>query len=225
MDRKIRFFSIVALLLIWLVTGCTSAAPEEIAVIETSAPTETAKPTEPETTAPAPTQPPTEQTEPTPTEQSKLPDGPHRWDTPALTQEMMVFTVEGMEETVPVFSWNFGTYRVSIPSEGWEFRLLEDCERWTSEYNPDVRFSVYHPEGRTQPEAIQAYAERSGYIFEDLMGGGSAEDCLYGAKWPMCCAFFAAEDGTVVAWEYPTEAAEGFGSRMHQMAATYESAE
>lgn len=144
---------------------------------------------------------------------------------PVRTITELVMEVEGQQETVAAEIWDFGSYCVTIPAEDWTFTQYTNCECWGTTWNDRVYFSVYHFPGKTQVQAIHAYAEVSGFLFEDLLGGGSPEGYLTGNRNDLYCCYFAAENGDVIAWEFPAEAAEGFGARMTAMAKTYLPAE
>ena len=82
-----------------------------------------------------------------------------------------------------------------------------------------------HYSGKTWAEARDAFARDKDYVFEDLMGGklgdpltGMDEDGDY-------MSFMVAEGADtvyVISWEYPAEAAEGFGARLGRIADTFE---
>ena len=141
----------------------------------------------------------------------------------------LMFMVEGMEEAVPATLYLGQGYSIYIPDEGW--RLEKDTDdgipedTWESTANGDVELTVSHYSGKTWAEARDAFARDCGYVFEDLMGGelgdpltGMDEDGDY-------MSFMVAEGaGTVyvISWEYPAEAAEGFGARLGRIADTFE---
>lgn len=144
----------------------------------------------------------------------------------------ITFLIEGQEETVRTLRHTGKGYTLYIPEEGWRFERETDDgvteERWESIYNDEVELAVctypVYPDASAETTKL-AFAKESGYVFEDLMGG-TADDPLVGteADGDRLC-FFAAEgdDGVtyIVAWEYPTEAAEGFGVRLRVMADTF----
>ena len=77
----------------------------------------------------------------------------------------------------------------------------------------------------TVTEARDAFAQSSGYEFEDLMGG-SPGDPLAGTNenGDYLSFFVAAGNGAAsyaVSWRYPAEAAEGFGARLPTIAGTF----
>ena len=77
----------------------------------------------------------------------------------------------------------------------------------------------------TVTEARDAFAQSSGYEFEDLMGG-SPGDPLAGTNenGDYLSFFVAAGNGAAsyaVSWRYPAEAAEGFGVRLPTIAGTF----
>ena len=76
----------------------------------------------------------------------------------------------------------------------------------------------------TVTEARDAFAQSSGYEFEDLMGG-SPDDPLTGTNEKgEYLSFFVTAGGAAsyaVSWRYPVEAAEGFGARLPTIAGTF----
>ena len=141
----------------------------------------------------------------------------------------LTIMVEGTEEAVPATLYIGQGYSIYIPDEGW--RLEKDTDdgipedTWESTVNGDVELTVSHYSGKTWAEARDAFARDKDYVFEDLMGGklgdpltGMDEDGDY-------MSFMVAEGaGTVyvISWEYPAEAAEGFGARLGRIADTFE---
>lgn len=141
----------------------------------------------------------------------------------------LMFLVEGMEEAVPATLYLGQGYSIYIPDEGW--RLEKDTDdgipedTWESTVNGDVELTVSHYSGKTWAEARDAFVRDKDYVFEDLMGGelgdpltGMDEDGDY-------MSFMVAEGADavyVISWEYPAEAAEGFGARLGRIADTFE---
>ena len=139
----------------------------------------------------------------------------------------MVFTVEGTEETVPVTLYIGQGYSIYIPDEGW--RLEKDVEdgipeeKWESTVNDDVELRVLHLGEKTLEEAkAWVTAEEDDYrLIEDKQGnlGGTDEkdrEVLEVRFHPSGSQMYA------VVYEYPMEAAEGFGARLGQIAETFE---
>ena len=151
---------------------------------------------------------------------------------PANTE--LQFTVEGMTETVPAALYIGDGYSIYIPEEGWRLdeRETDDGVRetvWESTVNDEAELYVLHY--GVYPDATLAttkshFVQRSGYVFEDLMGGDLGDPLTGTDEGGDYLGFMAAEgrDGEayIVAWEYPAAAAEGFGVRLPQIANTFE---
>ena len=141
----------------------------------------------------------------------------------------LAFTVEGETELIPVTLYIGQGYSIYIPDEGWRLeRDMDDSipeDTWESIVNDDVERTVSHYAGKTTMEARDAFVRDEDYVFEDLMGGelgdpltGMDEDGDY-------LSFMVAQGADtvyVISWEYPAEAAEGFGVRLEQIAGTFE---
>ena len=140
----------------------------------------------------------------------------------------LAFTVEGETELIPVTLYIGQGYSIYIPSEGWRLEKWVDDgipeDTWESIVNDDVELTVSHYAGKTTMEARDAFVRDEDYVFEDLMGGelgdpltGMDEDGDY-------LSFMVAQGADtvyVISWEYPAEAAEGFGARLGQIANTF----
>ena len=140
----------------------------------------------------------------------------------------LAFTVEGETELIPVTLYIGQGYSIYIPSEGWRLEKWVDDgipeDTWESIVNDDVELTVSHYAEKTTMEARDAFVRDEDYVFEDLMGGelgdpltGMDEDGDY-------LSFMVAQGADtvyVISWEYPAEAAEGFGARLGQIANTF----
>ena len=140
----------------------------------------------------------------------------------------LAFTVEGETELIPVTLYIGQGYSIYIPSEGCRLEKWVDDgipeDTWESIVNDDVELTVSHYAGKTTMEARDAFVRDEDYVFEDLMGGelgdpltGMDEDGDY-------LSFMVAQGADtvyVISWEYPAEAAEGFGARLGQIANTF----
>ena len=140
----------------------------------------------------------------------------------------LAFTVEGETELIPVTLYIGQGYSIYIPSEGWRLEKWVDDgipeDTWESIGNDDVELTVSHYAGKTTMEARDAFVRDEDYAFGDLMGGelgdpltGMDEDGDY-------LSFMVAQGADtvyVISWEYPAEAAEGFGARLGQIANTF----
>lgn len=141
----------------------------------------------------------------------------------------LLFTVEGQTETVPAALYVGSGYSICIPEEGWQLEqdsedgISEDC--WESTVNDDVELRVLRFPGWDLQSAMNwLTAEEDDYVFEDLMGGtwGDSLTGLDDDGDALC--FMGTESGDVaylVVWEYPAETAEGFGTRLAQIAGTF----
>lgn len=139
----------------------------------------------------------------------------------------LVFYLEGMEETVPAVLYVGQNYSLYIPEEGWELEHeTEDGvpeDTWMSTVNDEVTFKVLHLDGMTHDMArAWIAAEEDDYtLSEDKQGGLYGEDlkdrtCIEIRFHDSASGIFA------LVWEYPMEAAEGFGIRLGVMADTFE---
>ena len=206
---------ILILSLLLALSGCgqktSPAVPETPPTPETTAP----EPTAPETTAPA------------------VSAGDRNPTAAELGREEkmdLVFMVEGMEETVPATLYIGQGYSIYIPDEDW--RLEKDVddgipeEKWESTVNDDVELRVLHLGEKTLEEAkAWVTAEEDDYrLIEDKQGGLGGTDekdreMLEVRFYPSGSQMYA------VLYEYPMEAAEGFGARLGQIAESFEAME
>ena len=140
----------------------------------------------------------------------------------------LAFTVEGETELIPVTLYIGQGYSIYIPSEGWRLEKWVDDgipeDTWESIVNDDVELTVSHYAGKTTMEARDAFVRDEDYVFEDLMGGALG-DPLTGMDEDGAHLSFMVAQGAdtvyVISWEYPAEAAEGFGARLGQIANTF----
>ena len=192
----------IVLLSLFLLTGCGQKP-------ETPVP-----PSDPSPTQQEPNEPPAN-TEP---------------ETPARAEKVdLTFFVEGEEEALPATLYVGDGYSLYIPDEDWDGpeQSTENgvpTDTWVSAFNSDVALSVSRYGDMTVTEARDAFAQSSGYEFEDLMGG-SPDDPLTGTneKGEYLSFFVTAggADSYAVSWRYPAEAAEGFGARLPTIAGTF----
>ena len=174
---------------------------------------------------------PTTQTAPAPQEESSVETAADRNPTAAeLGREErmdMAFSVEGETEMVPATLYIGQGYSLYIPDEGW--RLEQDMDdgipedTWESTVNHDVELQVLHLGEKTleQAKAWVTAAEDDYRLIEDKqggMGGTDEEDreMMEVRFYPSGTQMYA------VLYEYPMEAAEGFGARLAQIAGTFE---
>ena len=142
-------------------------------------------------------------------------------------------TVEGETEEVPAALFIGQGYSLYIPEEGWRHEKdLDDGaaeDTWESILNGEVELEVrqYPASPDRTPDAVKAaFVKGRDYVFEDLMGGGLGDPLAGVDEDGDFLSFMAAQsgDGTVyvISWEYPREAAEGFGTRLAQIANTFQ---
>lgn len=170
--------------------------------------------------------------DPSPTQQEPNdPPASPEPETPARAEQVdLTFFVEGEEEALPATLYVGDGYSLYIPDEDWDGpeQSTESgvpTDTWVSAFNSDVALSVSRYGDMTVTEARDAFAQSSGYEFEDLMGG-SPDDPLTGTneKGEYLSFFVAAGGGAdsyAVSWRYPAEAAEGFGTRLPTIAETF----
>lgn len=141
--------------------------------------------------------------------------------------------VEGMTEQVPAALYIGEGYSIYIPEKGWEHEqeteghITEDS--WESTDNDEVELRVLHYGVYPDASLIETkshFARESGYVFTDLLGGDLGDPLTGIDEDGDLLGFMAAEgqngETYVVAWEYPPEAAEGFGVRLVQFANTFQ---
>ena len=142
----------------------------------------------------------------------------------------LTIMVEGTEEAVPATLYIGQGYSIYIPDEDW--RLEKDVddgipeEKWESTVNDDVELRVLHLGEKTLEEAkAWVTAEENDYrLIEDKQGGLGGTDekdreMLEVRFYPSGSQMYA------VLYEYPMEAAEGFGARLGQIAESFEAME
>ena len=204
---------ILILTLLLALTGCGQKTSPVVPDVPPTAP-ETAAPetAAPETTAPAV---PAEDRNPTAAELGRE------------EKKDLVFMVEGTEEAVPATLYIGQGYSIYIPDEGW--RLEKDVDdgipedTWESTVNHDVELRVLHLGEKTLEQAQEwVTAEEDDYrLIEDKQGGLGGTDeknreMLEVRFYPSGSQMYA------VLYEYPMEAAEGFGARLSQITETFE---
>ena len=140
----------------------------------------------------------------------------------------LAFTVEGETELLPVTLYIGQGYSIYIPSEGWRLEKWVDDgipeDTWESIVNDDVELTVSHYAGKTTMEARDAFVRDEDYVFEDLMGVDLGDPLIGPDEDGDYLSFMVAQGADtvyVISWEYPAEAAEGFGARLGQIANTF----
>ncbi|MDD4688474.1 MAG: hypothetical protein PHE51_01855 [Eubacteriales bacterium] len=162
-----------------------------------------------------------------PTPESQKVDGePNNTVTNQEVKKDITFLVEGQEEIVSTVLHKGDGYSIYIPAEGYRYEKENSdgalVEEWDSELNDDVSLEIYTYKNKALSDAQSEFLkENDDYIFEDInaspaMGKESDGDYI------MYKAYENEGNTYIVAWEYPKEAAEGFGARLSQIADTFE---
>ena len=139
----------------------------------------------------------------------------------------LMFMVEGMKEAVPATLYIGQGYSIYIPDEGWKLEKDMDDgipeDTWESTVNHDVELRVLHLGEKTLEEAkawVTAAEDDYGLV-EDKQGGLGGTDPE--DQEMMEVRFYPAGNQMyAVLYEYPVEAAEGFGTRLGVIADTFE---
>ena len=153
---------------------------------------------------------------------------PHRAE-----RTVLEISVEGETEEVPAVLFAGQGYSLYIPEEGWRHEkdmddgVAEDI--WESTVNDEVELEVRRYPARLNESLAEVKADFTrdrDYVFEDLMGGDLGDPLTGMDEDGDFLSFMAAQsgDGTVyvISWEYPAEAAEGFGTRLALIANTFQ---
>ncbi len=130
---------------------------------------------------------------------------------------------EDREKISPNLKWAGALPDWDGPEQSTESGVPTDT--WVSAFNSDVALSVSRYGDMTVTEARDAFAQSSGYEFEDLMGGSPGDPLTGTNEKGEYLSFFVAAgggaDSYAVSWRYPAEAAEGFGTRLPTIAETF----
>lgn len=106
---------------------------------------------------------------------------------------------------------------------GYAFLMKADWNNYSE--SRSLKQVVEEYEDMTVTEARDAFAQSSGYEFEDLMGGSPGDPLTGTNEKGEYLSFFVAAgggaDSYAVSWRYPAEAAEGFGARLPTIAETF----
>lgn len=139
----------------------------------------------------------------------------------------LTFFVEGQEETVPAALYIGQGYSLYLPAEGWERESFTEngaaADSWESTDNDAVELRILHLGERTLDECYDwIIREMDDYVIsEDKQGGLYGENRENGMVLEV--RFHPGDAGMyAVAWAYPLEAAEGFGTRLNVLADTFE---
>ena len=123
--------------------------------------------------------------DPSPTQQEpNEPPANTEPETPARAEQVdLTFFVEGEEEALPATLYVGDGYSLYIPDEDWDGPERRTASRQTPGSAPStaMALSVSRYGDMTVTEARDAFAQSSGYEFEDLMGG-SPDDPLTGTN-------------------------------------------
>lgn len=214
-----RKYAIYVLVLSLLLVGCAAPGP-----VEEPVPLQEAPVTVPQETVSAVPENP-------PAAPERVPAAPAEGASVETTSAqpappVQEFRVEGMQEQVAVTVYQGQGYTISIPDSGW--RLERDVDdgvfedTWESTVSDDVELQVSRYEGKTAAAARDAFVrDHDDYRFDDLTG-----DLVTGSERDGdVLVFFTRETGGttyLVSWQYPAYAAEGFGSRLRQIADTFQ---
>lgn len=139
----------------------------------------------------------------------------------------LTFFLEGQEETVPAALYIGQGYSLYLPTEDWVRESFTEngvpADSWESSDNDDVELRVLHLGDRSLDGCRDwVIQELSDYVItEDQQGDLYGEDAENGM---VLDVRFHEGGGNVyaVAWAYPFEAAEGFGTRLGVIADTFE---
>lgn len=141
------------------------------------------------------------------------------------------FSVEGEEELVPCTLYTGEGYSLYLPDEDWsapEHSEDDDVptEQWVSIYNDEIWLKVSHYRDLPAQEAREAFAQSSGAEFEDLMGGENGDPLTAVYPENHFLNFISVEDGDsgayILSWQFPFEAADGYGVRLDTIVSTFE---
>lgn len=130
---------------------------------------------------------------------------------------VLTFIVEGLEEEVAVTLFEGNGYSLYIPDEGWQ---MTQSEFWQSDMNGTVQLWITDYGRGDSIDVIMERFANIGYTVteEDSSLLSHQED-----DYINYVRLFENKDRVIgVFYCYPTEATEGFGSRLHTIASTFE---
>lgn len=213
--KKVLSLGLLLLLILTGCAGCSAVETPPAAGQEADAPPETEPPV-PEEGADIPAagedaaDPPAEEEQPVEPARS-----------PRAELKVML---EGMEESFPVELYTGSGWSLYIPREDWVYAPppQSDTPRWHSSLNPLVTMEVRSLEAGTLEEAREAVRQsiEADWV-EDRRGGLFCETAI---GLLLEARFFTRTDGgtLVLLYQYPEEAAEGFGVRLGVIADTFQ---
>lgn len=138
----------------------------------------------------------------------------------------LVYSPEGEETTVPAALYTGDGYTIAIPTEGWRQESdLDDGmqeETWESLVNEDVELHVLHL-GERDLKAAQTWviADKEDFqLVEDKQGGLGGSDPIDHEILEV--RFHEGQGGMyALMYQYPEDAAEGFGALLSVMADSF----
>lgn len=155
-------------------------------------------------------------------DQTPTPEEVSRPETTDLT-----FFLEGQEESVPTALYIGQGYSLYIPTEGWGRESFTEngvaADSWESTDNDDVELRILHLGDRSLEDCRDwIIQELNDYVItEDQQGNLYGED--QEDRMVLDVRFHQGSTGMyAVAWAYPMEAIEGFGTRLGVIADTFE---
>lgn len=137
---------------------------------------------------------------------------------PKKTQ--LEFFLEGMAEYQDATLFVGDGYSLYITDDGWEVKHSDRDVTWVCSYNPNITLTVISDAGDTFDFAKNALF--AGFTVAEIDG-----EYVYGyvenIDQYQTARLIETENGILaVVWQYNLEAAEGFGARLHTIAATLE---
>ena len=129
----------------------------------------------------------------------------------------ITFIVEGVEEEVSAILYTRENYSISIPEEDWE---MVTKGTWRSAANSEVQISVVEYTGEDM-DSVRGTLSESGYEVSEYSPYLMSFEDRNGLIWNV--RLFTKEEKVIgVFYDYPIEAAEGFGSRLPVIVNTFE---
>ncbi len=128
----------------------------------------------------------------------------------------ITFMVEGKEEEVPATVFEGKDYTISIPTDGWE---MYATEAWMSNVNNEVQFWITDYAGE-DVDIVCGKLSGSGYVASEndphLLSYEDNDAAVWNVK------LFTEDEKVIgVFYYYPSEAAEGFGTRLATIVNTF----
>ena len=112
-------------------------------------------------------------------------------------------------------------YTIQYPTTNWIHTKGENIDIWAHESDITAKYFVsMEYAGESPSYAITAFVGNGEYVFDELVGGMSADDMLEGVSADQHLAFFCTETGIVVACTYSDDTAD-IGAQMKEYMATF----